>query len=254
MCIRHTYASPSATTSAISGSPRSAVTSLTSSAPSASARRATSALDVSTDRGMPASPSSTAHALELLRRSDRSAPGRSLPPRRRAGASAAAPTVPPPSRGRQEPSAEKLAGGRWDTHDRRAWPTLLDDGLVRRGPTPSDTSVKSRFMRQYANTGPRVSARARFSILLRSSHSELPLYCVFRPSRRFNNHAAGVGCVLGLVTTASSDRHLVPRPSEVGNDRRTARPAFIGDGPVICCCRSWARSLFIRCRESSTGM
>src|SRR5581483_7989439 len=59
MCIRQRYASASATTAAISSSPRRAVTSLTSSAPSASARRATSALEVSIDTGSPWSSSST---------------------------------------------------------------------------------------------------------------------------------------------------------------------------------------------------
>src|SRR5919204_1677967 len=59
MCIRHRYASESATTPASSGSPRSAVTSLTSSAPSSIARRDTSAFAVSIDTGRPWTPSST---------------------------------------------------------------------------------------------------------------------------------------------------------------------------------------------------
>ena len=47
MCIRQQSAFASATTTAISGSPRNAVTSLTSVAPDASARAATLLLDVS---------------------------------------------------------------------------------------------------------------------------------------------------------------------------------------------------------------
>ncbi len=47
--MRQTGQPASATTPAISGSPRSAVTSLTIAAPAASARRATSALEVSTE-------------------------------------------------------------------------------------------------------------------------------------------------------------------------------------------------------------
>ena len=82
MCIRQQSAPAPATTAAISGSPRSAVTSLTSVAPASSAGAATAAFEVSIEIWAPA-PRATQpldhrhHAAQLLGLGDTgAAPGR----------------------------------------------------------------------------------------------------------------------------------------------------------------------------------
>ena len=132
MCIRQRYAPAPATTPAMPGSPRRAVTSLTSSAPSSSARRATSAFEVSIDTGRPRSSSSTGTTRRSSSSSETAAaPGRvDSPPTSTIAAPSASIARPRRRRvlGRREAPAvgEAVRRDVDDAHDRRPGQTLFE--------------------------------------------------------------------------------------------------------------------------------
>ena len=117
MCMRTRPAPRSATSAAISGSPRSAVTSLTIVAPASSAASATAAFEVSTEIVDPEPGQPRHHRLDpaqLLLDRDRAAPGRvDSPPTSRMSAPCAASSRPceiAASGSRYSPPSENESG------------------------------------------------------------------------------------------------------------------------------------------------